>query len=1541
MQFTVAFDTARFSYISRSGLTAGFQSQGMVSVFPSFDDVTHIANGLITFSWTRSANLSIVPDSTIFTVSLSYKGGGNGLVQILENGPTPIELSNASNPNLPYTVASGGVNVVDNITPTVVCPVSKTVTSNGPITVSGLAPISAADNCAVVSATYTASAPTNMTGPLANVNNVIFAVGATTMTYKVSDAAMNMATCSFTVSVTPPAAPLVDTLTLIASPAILTCGQTATYIDILVNHFDSIGSLQYTFKWNKSDLKFDSISMPIGAMNLGLGNFNTTQALSDGLLGFSWTIQNPTTPYLTLADGTKLIRLHYTVLATSNLTSAIQFTSNPVPIEAYNNAVPPGFEVPVKWTGTTVQSIDPNAPLIQCPPSVTVNLQQNQTSVTLSGLTATFSDACDATPTPRYELIRNGLPIISVPNSANASGPYQPGLTTIVYTVTDDAGNSAVCFTDVDVKIPNPVTFYIDSVALGCNNQLPYVDMSVRVRNFADVVGAQFVLSWDETILDFDTITFVGVPQSGFAFNNFSQVDQGLLQYIDGLPMWPDIADGGIFFTMRFNLPLGAINTPIEFINMPGFPFQVYDANINLLNATTQNGVVLTTDKMAPVITNCPADISVSTQSGSCNASVFWPVILVTDDCVGSITLDSNFVSHSFSTGTNLIRYIAKDQVGNADTCQFMVTVKDSSAPVFVVPCPMDQFVQAGNQCMAIANWVIPTAFDTCDNMVMQALSTFAPGQSFMSGTTLVTYTATDKSGNSNTCSFEVNVIESTAPTITCPANLTINITGNTCDTTVFWIPATATDNCPGFVSVGGNFSPGMSLPVGATIVRYTATDVSGNNATCTFTVSVKEGIKPTIQCPPNVTASVSNSMPGVCGGIATWPLPLVNDNCNPLALMLTSTHTSGSFFPLGNTFVTYGVTDASGNVASCNLVVSISDKTAPVFSYCPPEQIFTLHPDSCSVTVNWIAPAETDILESCGLDTLYSLQGFTSPHSFSVGNNAVIYFAIDQAGNLGQCEFKIQVRDTVAPVLATCPKDTVIASTGCSVPFNFVLPGATDNCDNNVTVTSMPANGTILAAGSVTTFKIRAQDNYSNRDSCLFTVTVSGGASSATVGCPQPITITGCFWVTNWAQPNITGFCDSIVSLTVSPIDTGATVNIGTTTVTYTATDAVGVSASCSFNVTVQDPIPPVVTCPAGVTVDVSGGITNDAADFINTATPSTGCTSVALTYNALTTSDNCGNVVNVQTSGPASGGNFAVGATNMTFTSTDGAGNTTTCAFIITVMAIDSAVTLQASTNPACPGDPLTIVAPNITGATYQWAGPGGNFPNASSILINPVTAANAGVYRVTITNNGCTFTSGSGGLAVSVPATPSAIDDMFSIQVSQSDTLRTLLNDVNTSGVTYQLLNPPPGVTQFANGNLFFSGTTIPGTLTFQYEICAENCPDVCDIAIVTLDIKESPCVYEPNIITPNGDDLNDEWIIPCLEFDRYPNNSVVIYNQWGDKVFSASPYKPFPKQGAWNGSLDNDSSKPLPDGVYYYIFRPTPTAAPRKGFIELFR
>ncbi len=91
------------------------------------------------------------------------------------------------------------------------------------------------------------------------------------------------------------------------------------------------------------------------------------------------------------------------------------------------------------------------------------------------------------------------------------------------------------------------------------------------------------------------------------------------------------------------------------------------------------------------------------------------------------------------------------------------------------------------------------------------------------------------------------------------------------------------------------------------------------------------------------------------------------------------------------------------------------------------------------------------------------------------------------------------------------------------------------------------------------------------------------------------------------------------------------------------------------------------------------------------------------------------------------------------------------------------------------------------------------------------------------------------------------------------------------------------------------------------------------------------SELECISIPNTFTPNDDGVNDEWIIRNI--DLYPENSVKIFNRWGNLMYEASPYTP-----AWDGTFKGD---PVPAETYYYIINLNNGTAVFTGTVTIVR
>lgn len=321
-------------------------------------------------------------------------------------------------------------------------------------------------------------------------------------------------------------------------------------------------------------------------------------------------------------------------------------------------------------------------------------------------------------------------------------------------------------------------------------------------------------------------------------------------------------------------------------------------------------------DTTPPVISQCPADIETRVAAGACSAVVTWTEPLATDCNLASL-VSSKSSGTSFPTGTTVVTYTATDLAGNSSTCSFNVKVLDATPPVFT-SCVNDITVNAGAACVTPVTWGAPSVADNCS---IASLTVSHPsGINFPLGTTEVTYTAKDPSGNSAVCKFKVIVKDVTPPVFSsCPADIHVNAAGS-CGAVVSWTVPVASDNCNG-LSITSSHTPGSVFPVGSTSVIYTAVDASGSKSVCKFNVVVKDVTSPTISaCPADIHAVATS------GGktVVTWTAPTVTDNCGVVSF--TGSHASGSNFPVGTTEVVYTAKDAAGNFSSCKFTVTVID---------------------------------------------------------------------------------------------------------------------------------------------------------------------------------------------------------------------------------------------------------------------------------------------------------------------------------------------------------------------------------------------------------------------------------------------------------------------------------------------------------------------------------------------------------------------------------------------------------------------------------------
>ncbi len=512
-------------------------------------------------------------------------------------------------------------------------------------------------------------------------------------------------------------------------------------------------------------------------------------------------------------------------------------------------------------------------------------------------------------------------------------------------------------------------------------------------------------------------------------------------------------------------------------------------------------------------------------------------------------------------------------------------------------------------------------------------------------------------------------------------------------------------------------------------------------------------------------------------------------------------------------TFLASSYSPVSGDKTSPNfgvsdfwlvsLVTEPGDEEPPVISGMPTDILAENDPGSCYTVVTWIPPTATDNK---------GVVSFTSNYQpgdlFSYGANQVIYTATDAAGNSTQASFYVYVQDNEAPTFAYIPENILAEAVAESCSATVELPEIVvlDNCEEYFLFGTRSDGEEIPLTDpypvGTTTITYEAYDMAENLATLSFTVTV--------VDMEAPTFNSEDLAFEVFAQPGqcqalidlpiIDAFDDCGVTLTKSfewdgnPIPDPVNIfQVGTTRITYTATDTGGNEAFLTITVVVIDNESPVITQLAPIEVDAEPGACSATIDLpwpittdncaiasvtkayegdvypvgetiitwtvvdihgntatttqtivVNDVTPPTivqseniilsGCEPIAIWETPLA-ADACGSVTIDQTAGPESGSPFEAGTTTtITYTASDVEGNQTSMSFTVTR---DPELMINAYvTNGTCTNGNLGSIAIEVTGGlepyTYSWS---------SGETTADLSELPAGEYLLTVTDSrGC---------------------------------------------------------------------------------------------------------------------------------------------------------------------------------------------------------
>nr|BAG55488.1 receptor-type protein tyrosine kinase [Monosiga ovata] len=516
--------------------------------------------------------------------------------------------------------------------------------------------------------------------------------------------------------------------------------------------------------------------------------------------------------------------------------------------------------------------------------------------------------------------------------------------------------------------------------------------------------------------------------------------------------------------------------------------------------------------------------------------------------------------------------------------------------------------------------------------------------------------------------------------------------------------------------------------------VKCTVTDNAGNSAYCTYNVTVYDITPPVITCPNDIYPNTSsrNYTTASYSAKCTDNVQCAVTKCFP---------PSGSQFGVGITPITCTSTDASLQNSSCTFNAITNDIGKPVLR-CPNPTSYKIYVPSNNNVTTTIYPVT--VTDNSGVDITSTLIcttdgeeiGYPDAVNLGIGVYNGSCTATDPYNNTKDCDFIVTVLDITVPSLS-CPS-IVIATTNTNLSTSNKTFTYTTN--DNVGVASSycnPASGSAFRMGT-TYVTCRSTDTSNNARTCTFPYVVSDNQSPI-VSCPansklnttksNNVTVT-VGTPSAWDNVQV-----SSRSLAVSypfgysgslPLGTSSFLMtlLGTAIFSYTAVDSTGLSATCSWSITVVNtglPIdltaPVIANCPSTPIYGIPSNIISSYVNpYIINATTGLNLGYAIVNWPDMSATDNSGSVTSGYYSWSLTPGPALVGEHLVGYQAVDPSGNIASCVFIVEVFD------QQAPTFPSCPTNIVAYTGPTANATLITSWPPNGVLPSDNVGLATP---------------------------------------------------------------------------------------------------------------------------------------------------------------------------------------------------------------------------
>lgn len=888
----------------------------------------------------------------------------------------------------------------------------------------------------------------------------------------------------------------------------------------------------------------------------------------------------------------------------------------------------------------------------------------------------------------------------------------------------------------------------------------------------------------------------------------------------------------------------------------------------------------------------CPGNSITNSDPTACGTIVNYVIPTCASNCAGTTITQTDATGITsgdfFPVGTWFIEYTITNGI-ESSTCIFKVEVLDATAPI--INCGGNLQVPVDANC----NYILPNFFleghvTATDNCFIDVYSQNpAPGVAINGAgeNQVITMGATDSSGNNATCMFTITNVDLIDPTLICPPNQTTSAGINCLGTLQDYIAlGTYSDNCDSNPIVTQSPLPGTTFSNSIT-VNHTVVDASGNLNFCSFDVTVIDIQAPTITCPNDTTLYVDDA----CEYLVVDFSGLTSsfDNCDPI-LSYSQTPGIGSKISGNNTshFISMSVTDISNNTSVCSFTITLIDTIAPQFNNCN-DTTFYLN-SLCQHTLQNFVPI-IGFFENCS--SVATSQVPPAGTVISSATTTPLTLTLQDAdGNINTCSINVITLDTLSPHVTNCPPNQTVnaGAVDCMYTLADFTTGiiSSDQCGGAVSFNQQPAIGTSLSAGTVQTVSILVSDVSNNISTCSFDLTVADVTPPVLI-CPlNPNVSTNAicqYEIPDYqALLNVTDNCGVISSFTQTP--TIGTLLSGSGTqqlISLFATDQFNNTSSCSFTITLEDVTPPTITCPGNQSIAINSNCQYTIPDFSS----------------LVTATDFCDASPSISQTPQA--GTLVSGIIDVTITSTDNAGNQSSCTFqaspLDTELPSISCPLDIAQCNPlvnySVPNGfdncgVVTVVQTDFTGLST-----GSTFPVGTTTLSYQASDIVGNTQQ-------CSFTvTIFPAVTITLPASQT---------IEEGDT--TNMNAVVVNGSSFQW-----------SPNFYLSSDTVMSpdanpTISMTYTLNVTSADGCVSSATTTIIINEIDKLTINNFLSPNGDGKNDYWTMnkPSL----ISGCMVTIFDRWGKQVWQTDQY-----QNNWRG-LSQDENE-LPDGTYFYSIK----------------